>query len=124
MKIVNITAVSEMIELIDEIVFHVVYASSIVIPATSTGNDSSSSTAVIKTDHTNNAYGFMLIIVIKLIASKIEATAAKCREKIMMKEVVAKRVEVIRSLYDLYGERLYRVPRSLVELVSSRSLQL
>lgn len=29
------------------------------------------------------AYGFMLIIVIKLIASKIEATAAKCREKIV-----------------------------------------
>lgn len=62
-----------------------------VIPAASTGRDKRSSTAVIKTAHTNKgvwyceiAGGFMLIIVvIKLIAPRIEETPAKWREKIV-----------------------------------------
>ena len=64
---------------------------SIVIPAASTGSDSSNRTAVIRTDHTNRgvwywdmAGGFILIIVVmKLIAPKIEETPARCREKIV-----------------------------------------
>lgn len=62
-----------------------------VIPAASTGSDSSNRTAVIRTDHTNRgvwywdmAGGFILIIVVmKLIAPKIEETPARCREKIV-----------------------------------------
>lgn len=58
---------------------------SIVIPAANTGSERSSSTAVISTDHTNRgvwywviAGGFMLImVVIKLIAPKIDDTPAK-----------------------------------------------
>lgn len=64
--------------------------SSIVIPAASTGSDRRSKTAVIITDQTNRgvwywdkAGGFMLImVVIKLIAPRIEEMPAKCREKI------------------------------------------
>lgn len=58
---------------------------SIVIPAANTGSERSSRTAVISTDHTNRgvwywviAGGFMLImVVIKLIAPKIDDTPAK-----------------------------------------------
>lgn len=61
------------------------------IPAARTGSERSSNTAVINTDHTNKgvwycdiAGGFILIIVvIKLIAPRIEETPAKCREKIV-----------------------------------------
>ena len=55
------------------------------MPAAKTGRDRRRSTAVIKTDHTNNgvwycdiAGGFMLIIVVmKLIDPKIDETPAK-----------------------------------------------
>lgn len=65
--------------------------SSIVIPAASTGRDNSRRTAVIRTAHTNKgvwycemAGGFMLIIVVmKLIAPRIEDTPARCREKMV-----------------------------------------
>lgn len=61
------------------------------IPAARTGSESSRSTAVISTDHTNRgvwycvmAGGFILIIVVmKLIAPKIDETPAKWREKIV-----------------------------------------
>lgn len=61
------------------------------MPAASTGRDSSRSTAVIRTDHTNSgvwywfiAGGFMLmIVVIKLIAPRIEEIPAKWREKMV-----------------------------------------
>ena len=61
------------------------------MPAAKTGSESSSSTAVIITDHTNRgvwycdiAGGFMLIIVVmKLMAPKIEETPAKCKEKMV-----------------------------------------
>lgn len=60
------------------------------MPAANTGRDRRSNTAVIRTDQTNSgvwycvtAGGFMLImVVIKLIAPKIEETPARCREKI------------------------------------------
>lgn len=63
---------------------------SMVMPAARTGRDSSRRTAVIRTDHTNRgvwywdrAGGFILIIVvIKLIAPRMEETPARCREKI------------------------------------------
>lgn len=59
--------------------------SSIVIPAARTGSERSSSTAVMRTDHTNRgvwycerAGGFMLIaVVIKLIAPKMDDTPAR-----------------------------------------------
>lgn len=65
--------------------------SSIVIPAARTGRESRRRTAVISTDHTNRgvwywvmAGGFMLmIVVIKLIAPKMEDTPAKCNEKMV-----------------------------------------
>lgn len=55
------------------------------MPAASTGRDSSNKTAVMRTDHTNNgvwycdmAGGFILIIVvIKLIAPKMDDTPAR-----------------------------------------------
>lgn len=64
---------------------------SIVIPAASTGSERSSRTAVINTDHTNKgvwycviAGGFMLMIVVmKLIAPRIDDTPAKCSEKMV-----------------------------------------
>lgn len=65
--------------------------SSIVMPAARTGRERSSSTVVIRTDHTNRgvwywdiAGGFMLmIVVIKLIAPRIEEIPARCKEKIV-----------------------------------------
>lgn len=64
---------------------------SMVIPAANTGRDKSKRTAVTKTDQTNRgvwyweaAAGFMLIIVvIKLMAPRIEEMPAKWREKIV-----------------------------------------
>lgn len=61
------------------------------IPAARTGRESNRSTAVMRTDQTNRgvwycviAGGFILIIVvIKLIAPRIEDTPAKCSEKIV-----------------------------------------
>jgi len=54
-----------------------------------TGNDNKSNTAVIKTDHTNNGIEssvidedrIFMIVVIKLIAPKIEEAPARCRLK-------------------------------------------
>lgn len=65
--------------------------SSIVMPAAKTGSDSNRRTAVIRTAHTNKgvwycemAGGFILIIVvIKLMAPRMDETPAKCREKIV-----------------------------------------
>lgn len=64
---------------------------SIVMPAARTGRESRRSTAVIRTAHTKRgvwyweiAGGFMLIIVVmKLIAPKMEDTPARCREKMV-----------------------------------------
>ena len=64
---------------------------SIVIPAARTGRDSNRSTAVIRTAHTKSgvwyceiAGGFMLmIVVIKLIAPRIDEIPARWREKIV-----------------------------------------
>lgn len=64
---------------------------SIVIPAASTGRERRSRTAVIRTAQTNKgvwywviAGDFMLmIVVIKLIAPRIEETPARCSEKIV-----------------------------------------
>jgi len=69
---------------------------SIVIAPASTGKDSSNKIAVIKTDHTNNGIESMvkeeerifMIVVIKLIAPKMEEAPARCRLKI------AKSIEV------------------------------
>lgn len=66
-------------------VFRLRSVRSIVIPAASTGRERRRSTAVMRTDHTNSgvwycvmAGGFMLIIVvIKLIAPRIDETPAK-----------------------------------------------
>ena len=74
-----------------KVVFRLRSVRSIVMPAASTGRDSKRRTAVIRTAQTNKgvwyweiAGGFMLIIVvIKLIAPKIEETPARCREKIV-----------------------------------------
>lgn len=74
-----------------KVVFKFRSVSSIVIPAAKTGRDSRSSTAVINTDHTNRgvwycerAGGFILmIVVIKLIAPRMDETPARCREKIV-----------------------------------------
>lgn len=65
--------------------------SSIVIPAARTGSERRRSTAVISTAQTNKgvwyceiAGGFMLIIVvIKLMAPRIDEIPAKCREKMV-----------------------------------------
>lgn len=65
--------------------------SNIVMPAAKTGRERSKRTAVIRTAQTNRgvwywvaAGGFMLIIVVmKLIAPKIDETPAKWREKIV-----------------------------------------
>ena len=62
-----------------------------VIPASRTGKDNRSNTAVTRPDHTKSgvwywvmAGGFMLIIVvIKLMAPRIEDTPARCREKMV-----------------------------------------
>ena len=63
--------------------------SSMVIPAARTGKERSSRMAVMRTDHTNrvvwycdSAGGFMLMmVVIKLMAPRMEETPAKCNEK-------------------------------------------
>lgn len=68
-----------------KVVFRFRSVRSIVIPAANTGRERRRSTAVINTDHTNRgvwycviAGGFMLIIVvIKLIAPRIEETPAR-----------------------------------------------
>lgn len=62
-----------------------------VMPAARTGSESKRSTAVIRTAHTNRgvwywemAGGFILIIVvIKLMAPRIDETPARCREKMV-----------------------------------------
>ena len=64
---------------------------SIVMPAARTGRERSRRTAVIRTAHTNSgvwywviAGGFMLMMVVmKLIAPRIEETPARWREKIV-----------------------------------------
>lgn len=61
------------------------------IPAARTGSESSRSTAVMRTDHTNSgvwywvmAGGFMLMmVVIKLIAPRMDEIPARCNEKIV-----------------------------------------
>jgi len=63
---------------------------SIVMAPARTGNDKRSKTAVIKTDHTNRgiessdmeADRMFMIVVIKLIAPKIEEAPARCKLKI------------------------------------------
>jgi len=63
---------------------------SIVIAPANTGSDKSSNTAVIRTDQTNSgieskdieADRMFIIVVIKLIAPKIEEAPAKCKLKI------------------------------------------
>lgn len=72
-------------------VFRFRSVSSMVIPAARTGKDRRSKTAVIRTAHTNKgvwncemAGGFILmIVVIKLIAPKIEEIPARWSEKIV-----------------------------------------
>ena len=74
-----------------KVVFRFRSVRSIVIPAASTGRERRRRTAVIRTAQTKRgvwyceiAGGFMLImVVIKLIAPKIDETPAKCREKIV-----------------------------------------
>jgi hypothetical protein len=64
---------------------------SIVIAPAKTGNDKRSNNAVIPTDQTNSgirsndilAARILIIVVIKLIAPRIELAPAKCREKIV-----------------------------------------
>jgi len=64
--------------------------SSIVIAPASTGKDSSKRTAVINTDHTNRGMAsnvieevrMFMIVVIKLIAPRIEEAPARCSLKI------------------------------------------
>lgn len=71
------------------VVFRFRSVNSMVMPAASTGSESSRRTAVMRTDHTNSgvwycdrAGGFMLMaVVIKLIAPRMEDTPARCREK-------------------------------------------
>lgn len=73
------------------VVFKFRSVNSMVIPAAKTGRERRSSTAVIKTAHTNKgvwycemAGGFILImVVIKLMAPRIEDTPARWREKIV-----------------------------------------
>jgi len=73
------------------VVFRFRSVSNIVIPAAKTGRDKSRRTAVIRTAQTNKGIwyivtvvGFMLImVVIKLIAPRIEEIPARCSEKIV-----------------------------------------
>jgi hypothetical protein len=63
---------------------------SIVIAPANTGKDNSSSTAVIRTDHTNRGIEskfieddrMFMMVVMKLIAPRMEEAPAKCRLKI------------------------------------------
>lgn len=65
-------------------------SSNIVIAPASTGRASSSSTAVTRTDHTNNGvrcsvisgFRMFIIVVIKFTAPRIEDAPAKCNLKI------------------------------------------
>lgn len=74
-----------------KVVFRFRSVRSIVMPAANTGRERRRSTAVIRTDHTNNgvwycvmAGGFILMIVVmKLIAPRIDETPARWREKIV-----------------------------------------
>lgn len=74
-----------------KVVFRFRSVSSIVIPAARTGRERSKRTAVIRTAQTNKgvwyweiAGGFMLIIVVmKLMAPRIEEIPARWREKIV-----------------------------------------
>ena len=74
-----------------KVVFRFRSVSNIVMPAANTGSERRSSTAVINTDHTNRgvwycdiAGGFILmIVVIKLMAPRIEETPARCKEKMV-----------------------------------------
>ncbi|MEY6421638.1 hypothetical protein WJF60_23330, partial [Salmonella enterica subsp. enterica serovar Corvallis] len=74
-----------------KVVFRLRSVRSMVIPAAKTGRERRRRTAVIKTDHTNKgvwycevAGGFILIIVvIKLMAPRIDDTPAKCKEKMV-----------------------------------------
>jgi hypothetical protein len=62
-----------------------------VIAPAKTGRDNKSKIAVIITDHTNNGIRskvifdcrILIIVVIKLIAPRIEEAPAKCKEKIV-----------------------------------------
>jgi len=71
-------------------VFRFRSVSSIVIAPARTGRVSNSKTTVIITDHTNKGirskripfHRILIIVVIKLIAPRIDATPAKCNEKI------------------------------------------
>jgi len=64
---------------------------SIVIAPANTGRESNNKKAVIKTDHTNNGIfsndidfdRMLIIVVMKLIAPKMEETPAKCKDKIL-----------------------------------------
>jgi len=64
---------------------------SIVIAPANTGSDNRRSTAVIITDHTNNGnrsivipgVRILIIVVMKLIAPRIDDTPARCREKMV-----------------------------------------
>jgi len=74
-----------------KVVFRFRSVKSIVMPAASTGRDRRRSTAVIRTAQTNRgvwywviAGGFMLIMVVmKLIAPRMDETPARWREKIV-----------------------------------------
>lgn len=74
-----------------KVVFRLRSVRSIVMPAARTGRDSKRRTAVISTDHTKRgvwyweiAGGFMLMMVVmKLIAPRIEEMPARWREKIV-----------------------------------------
>ena len=74
-----------------KVVFRFRSVKSIVMPAASTGSDRRRSTAVMRTAHTNRGVwywvipgGFMLIMVVmKLMAPRIEETPARWREKIV-----------------------------------------
>ena len=74
-----------------KVVFRFRSVRSMVMPAARTGRERSSRTAVMRTAHTNRGVwyweiegGFMLMmVVIKLMAPRIEEMPAKCREKIV-----------------------------------------
>lgn len=73
-----------------KVVFKLRSVRSIVMPAARTGRDRSSKTAVIRTDHTNKGVWYCVVeggfifrmVVMKLIAPRIDETPARCKEKI------------------------------------------
>ena len=99
--------------------------SSMVIPAARTGKDNRSNTAVTRTDHTKSgvwywvmAGGFMLIIVvIKLMAPRIETMLARCREK-MVRSAEAPACSRFPAKGG-YTVKLVPVPASTIDDVSS-----